>query len=506
VNIVFGVGYAPHMFGSGPNSWYTHRLGIRLNYEEPTNEMNYPFDRVPFNLNNELLKYRDSDNYKRRVLNDLIGMRAMGIRLVRVHVYPATHENLAFLKWIASLCKMLNMKLMVDLVKERPEHWFKIDPEMCGVYARELKGDVDIWQIMNETNFVKDPAPIISSFKEAAEQIRKADSKALICLNNAGFNREFNEKFIKKGVEIDVLGLDYYPAEGDEPRILEQCRNLREFHKDYPDIKLIIDEFGVHPKKAVKYSTSRIEFNGKIFDRNARLFLREIGEIIDAFISFWYQDLLVFRAKKRADGTVTSICYHQLVNLDRTPTPMGKAYSKIIQEYAPECHVDLSLMPKIRRGKMIFNDELPPISGVEYHPSIKEVGEFLETLDSPLIVVGENLNANFYECGMFLAKTLSYFLKEQPEERTDVEVKKGIGKGKPCIFIGNEKTNIFLRESGLHESVGSRRGTVTLIDLSGEKVLVIDGSDDDGVIAATLDLVRRYWHAEGSPSPEIAFS
>jgi len=506
MKIIFGAGYAPHMFGSGPNSWYTHRLGIRLNYADPTNEMNYPFDRVPFNLNNDLLKHRHSDDYKRRVVNDLVCMLAMGIRLVRVHVYPATPENLPYMKWFASVCRMLGMKLMVDLVEGRPEHWAKVDPEMCGLYARKLKGIVAIWQIMNETNFVKDPEPIVTSFKKAAEEIRRVDDTMLICLNNAGFNREFNERLIKAGAPIDILGLDYYPAEEAEPSILEQCKLLREFHRDYPEIKLVIDEFGVHPKKAVKIGTSRLEFHGELFNRNARLYLKEIGEALYAFIPFWYQDLLVFRARRGRDGAITGFCYHQLVNLDRTPTPLGKAYSRNIQECAPELQSDLSLMPKIRRGKLAFDDRLTPISGVEFNPSTRDIGDFLKQLESPLIVVGEDLDANFYECGMFLAKTLSYFLTEQPEERTDVEVKSGIGKGRPSIFIGNEKTNLFLSGSGLHEIAGARHGAINLITLAWEKALVIDGSDDDGVIAATLDLVRRYWQSEGSSSPEFAFS
>jgi hypothetical protein len=35
---------------------------------------------------------------------------------------------------------------------------------------------------------------------------------------------------------------------------------------------------------------------------------------------------------------------------------------------------------------------------------------------------------------------------------------------------------------------------------------VLDGSDDDGVIAVTLDLVRRYWRTKNSLSPEFNFA
>jgi len=493
-NVTFGVGYAPHMFGSGPNSWYTHRLGIRLEYSGQTNEADYPFDRIPFNLNNDLLKHRDSNAYRQRVINDVRAIHSMGIQLVRVHVFPATEENLPYLKWFASVCEDHAIKLMVDLVKERTEHWFQVDPRMCAIYAKKLRGKVAIWQIMNETNFQENPDLIISSFTESGNEIRKVDPDVLICLNNAGFDPEYTERFIGAGASFEVLGVDYYPGDNDEDYVLNQCNLLQKFHKKHPGIRIMIDELGIHPKENVKYSTSRIELHGKLFDEYLRIFLEEIGTFLFAVIPFWFQDLLVFRTQ----------CYHQLVNLDRTLTSVGETYTRIIQEHSSN-PVYLDQMPKIRRGCLRLNRNLPLIKGVNFYPSINHVGNFLEQLDSPLIVVGNDLSANFYECGMFLAKTLSYFLQQQPEVRTDIEIRSGKGRGDACIFIGNKSTNLFLQKSNINQIKESRYGTASVIHLSGKKVLVVNGADDDGAIAVTLDLVRRYWQTKNSLSPEFTF-
>ena len=49
----FGVGYAPHMFGSGPRSWYTHRRRIAL--EDPDASLPFPFDRLRLNMNEDIV-------------------------------------------------------------------------------------------------------------------------------------------------------------------------------------------------------------------------------------------------------------------------------------------------------------------------------------------------------------------------------------------------------------------------------------------------------------------
>lgn len=505
LNFKVGVGYAPHMFGSGPNSWYTHRLGIYQDYSRPTNEANYPFDHIPFNLNNDLLKHRDSRPYKRRIINDVKIMCCMGIRLVRIHVFPTTYENLPFLEWLASVCKDHVIKLMVDLVKERPEHWNQIDPEMCGIYARKLRGKVAIWQLMNETNDSSGRVPelLISLFKEAATKIKKADSDALICLNNARFDSEYTEHFINAGAPIDVLGVDYYPpsvrsistTENGDKDLSNECEKLRIFHEKHPDIKIVIDEFGIHPWEKVQYSTSRLELHGSLFDKYCRIVLREAGDVLFAFIPFWFQDLLVFRTR----------CYHQLVNLDRTLTPLGESYVKIIRDYTPN-PISLENMPEIRRKSLSFDEKLQPVDKVEYQPSIKEVGNYLEKLRSPLIVVGDDLSPNFYECGMFMAKTLSFFLQKQPEVRTASEVQSGKGKGSPSIFLGNSHTNLILQNTDIERLHKPRQAKASLVNLDGRTILVLDGSDDDGVIAVTLDLVRRYWRTKNSLSPEFNFA
>lgn len=504
MNFEVGVGYAPHMFGSGPNSWYTHRLGIRLDYSSPTDEANYPFDRIPFNLNNDLLKHRDSYAYRCRVINDVQIMHCMGIRLVRVHVFPATEENLPYLEWFASVCRDHEVELMVDLVKERPEHWDKIDPKMCSIYAERLRGNVAIWQLMNETNhtFARNPDPLVSVFREAASEIRKEDPDVPICLNNAKFDPDYTERFINAGAPIDILGVDYYPpsirsistTENGDKDLINECKNLRRFHRKHPDIKIMIDEFGIHPLGGVQYSTSRIELNGHLFDRYARIVLREIGDFLFAFIPFWFQDLLVFRTG----------CYHQLVNLDRTLTALGESYVSIVQEYTPNS-IDLENMPRIRRGRLDFDKDPPIIDGVEYWPSIKDVGDYLEKLETPLIVVGDDLSPNFYECGMFLAKTLAFFQQKQPQARTSTEVKAGKGEGTPCILIGNKHTNLLLENTHVEELQKPRQGKASLVHLNGRNSLVLDGSDDDGAIAVTLDIVRRYWTTENSLSPEFNF-
>lgn len=505
MNFKVGVGYAPHMFGSGPNSWYTHRLGIHLEYSRPTNEKNYPFDRIPFNLNNDLLKHRNSAAYRRRVINDVRIMRSLGIQLTRVHVFPATEKNLPYLEWFASVCRDHEVELMVDLVKERPEHWDQIDPSMCALYAKKLRGKVAIWQIMNETNdaCARDPDPIVSIFKEAANEIRKADPDAMICLNNAGFDPEYTECFINAGAPIDIFGVDYYPpsirpistTENGNRDLINECRRLRRFHKEHQGIKIAIDEFGIHPRDKVGYSTSRLELNGHLFDEYARIMLREVGDLLFAFIPFWFQDLLVFRTR----------CYHQLVNLDRTLTPLGQYYVDIIREHTSN-PVNLGSMPKIRRGRLDLDRYPPPIDRVEYRPSIRDVCDYVEKLEVPLIAVGDELGPDFYECGMFLAKTISFFLQRQPEVRIAAEVRSGKGEGIPQIFIGNRETNSLLKDTDVDRLPRPRQGEASLVHLEDRKILVLDGSDDDGMIAVTVDLVRRYWKIENSLSPEFNFS
>ena len=504
MNFKVGVGYAPHMFGSGPNSWYTHRLGIHLEYWSPTNEANYPFDRIPFNLNNDLLKHRDSAPYRRRVINDVQIMYSMGIRLARIHVFPATEENLSYLKWLASVCRDHKVELMVDLVKERPEHWCQVDPKMCAVYAKTLRGKVAVWQLMNETNdaFATNPESLVPVFKEAADEIRKADPDALICLNNARFDPEYTEHFISAGAPIDVLGVDYYPpsirsisaTEDVNKGLINECGKLRSFHEKHPDIEIAIDEFGIHPRERVRYSTSRLELHGHLFEEYARTVLREAGDFLFAFIPFWFQDLLVFRTG----------CYHQLVNLDRTLTPLGESYMNIVREYTAN-QISLEDMPEIRRGHLDFDQDSPLTDEVQYYPSVKDVGDCLKELRSPLIVVGDDLSPNFYECGMFMAKTLSFFLKNQPKVRTATEVQSGKGNGTPSILIGNRHTNPILHDTDLDRLRKPRQGRASLVHLDGRNVLVLDGSDDDGAIAVTLDLVRRYWKIENSLSPEFNF-
>jgi len=502
VNFKAGVGYAPHMFGSGPNSWYTHRIGIHLEYRGPTNEANYPFDRIPFNLNNDLLRHRDSAPYRRRVIDDIRIMHAMGIRLTRIHVFPATKENLPYLEWFASVCKDHGIELMVDLVKERPEHWDQIDPNTCAIYAEKLRSQVAVWQLMNETNgrFARNPEHIVSLYKEAADEIRRVDPDALICLNNAGFDPEYTEHFIRAGAPVDILGVDYYPpsvrsfspTENVERGLVNECEKLKRFHEKHPDIKVVIDEFGIHPRGEVQYSTSRLELNASLFSKYSRVVIREAGDLLFAFIPFWFQDLLVFRTR----------CYHQLVNLDRTLTPLGESYVGIIQEYTAN-PISLETMPKIRRTSLSFDRGLRPIEGAEYSPSITEVGNHLEEIQSPLIVVGDDLSPNFHECGMFMAKTLSFFLRRQPEVRTAAEVQSGKGEGTPSILIGSRHTNPILQETDADRLQKPRQGRASLLRLEGRNVLALDGSDDDGVIAVTLDLVRRYWRIENSLSPEF---
>jgi len=459
----FGIGYAPHMFGSGPRSWYTHRRGIAL--KERDAPLAFPFDALRFNMNDDIVPMWPTEAFRRRVRADLDIMQAMGLTLVRLHVVPTEPAYLDLLDWLADEAAARRLGLHVDLVAERPENWSEVDPDGAGRFAARLKGRVETWQLCNEVNLWRKELDIrrfALVFKEAAERIRRADPDASIALNNAGFDIDFTEQMLKEGVRFDLLGVDYYFTDAADPAVERQIDNLGRFRKAHPQIALSIAEFGLHPKPPVRYDSARLEAIAADFDSCGRRLLAGC-DFVESFIPFWFQDLLVFKAR----------CYHQVVHLDRSPTPLGRKYAAIIGK------------PPVERSHgplpLDFDPSAPVLEEVRFEPSTEAVGAALAGLvRRNLLILGldGSLGAEGYECGMMLAKCLAFYREGFPEVRT--------GSGDVSF--------------ALDPAAGPREGAIRVVPDG----VALSAGDEEGLIAATMSLIVKFWRAEGFFSPEFA--
>ncbi|MFQ6047910.1 MAG: hypothetical protein ACE5K7_00915 [Phycisphaerae bacterium] len=467
--MILGVGYAPHMFGSGP--WYRHGLGIPRRCTAADLERRFPFNMASLNANARLWPARLTDRYLRRISQDLALMRRFGIGLVRIHTVPANPEYLPFIEAVATLARRAGLRVWLDLVGcDSPLHWGLCDEQICRLFAASLKGRIEVFQPLNEQNNRRDLARVIELFNRCATAIRQADPNAQVAFSSAGFHSD-QARAILKTARLDALAVNVYLR--PEQRSLRAWLDpLAEFHdRQLAPRPLYLGEFGIHCRRG------QVCLDEPMLARIARSAERLASMLaatdrLAAFIPFWWQDLLVLRIQ----------CYHQLVQLNRDLHTYGQAIHRAI--FGRE----LSAWPRPKRRRLHFDSHSQPLAGVRWEAPPRQVGAWLRHAvqgGGPAICLQRCRDPWDVEIGRALSKSLACFsginqpLQRGPRLQREPAI---VVVGRPAATPG---------------------ATIGLADR--HDVLRLAGRSATWRLAAALELLRRYWqHDQDGLTPEFA--
>lgn len=183
--------------------------------------------------------------YQREYLEDQIKTAAeLGVKLYRIDLSASLGFD--YIDEVVSLCNAYGMKVMAVLTQLGSK--LELVQVQANAFAQRYNGKrgygkIDYFQIENETEigmlqkkwgnsapmgkeisdyFTEDLEYYYEIFSYAAKGIRAADTDAKICINMSYYHYGPFKYYCEKGLDFDMIGLDWYENMGDISMVLDE--------------------------------------------------------------------------------------------------------------------------------------------------------------------------------------------------------------------------------------------------------------------------------------------